>query len=154
MSCDIRLRAWAEICRCWRHLLLNWSGKRPDALCVRWRAADPWLDRGSAYWTSPSQNFDVAIGGVGEGQRRHDWLLDRAATYLRVHARLVEARPLAEWALAIDEAALGTDHPTVATDLNTWPSSCRTWGRLARTGHWPNGPWPSLRTCREPLDAN
>ena len=46
------------------------------------------------------------------------WLLDRAATYLRVHARLTEARPLLERALAIDEAAYGPDHPDVAPDLN------------------------------------
>jgi hypothetical protein len=32
------------------------------------------------------------------------WLLDRAATYLQVHACLAEARLLAERALAIDEA--------------------------------------------------
>jgi hypothetical protein len=46
------------------------------------------------------------------------WLLDRAATYLQVHAPLADARPLAERALAIDEAALGPDHPTVATLLD------------------------------------
>ena len=46
------------------------------------------------------------------------WLLDRAATYLQVHARLGEARPLAERALAIAEAAYGPDHPDVATRLN------------------------------------
>jgi len=46
------------------------------------------------------------------------WLLDRAATYLQVHAWPADARPLAERALAIDEAALGPDHPAVATDLN------------------------------------
>src|SRR5215475_2751876 len=46
------------------------------------------------------------------------WLLDRAATYLQVHARLQEARPLAERALAITEAAYGPDHPTVGTRLN------------------------------------
>ena len=32
------------------------------------------------------------------------WLLDRAATYLQVHARLAEARPLSERAVAISEA--------------------------------------------------
>jgi tetratricopeptide (TPR) repeat protein len=46
------------------------------------------------------------------------WLLDRAAVYLQMHARAADARPLAERALAIDEAALGPDHPAVATDLN------------------------------------
>jgi tetratricopeptide (TPR) repeat protein len=46
------------------------------------------------------------------------WLLDRAASYLRVHARLAEARPLAERALTITEAAYGPDHPTVAIRLN------------------------------------
>jgi tetratricopeptide (TPR) repeat protein len=42
------------------------------------------------------------------------WLLDRAATYLQVHARLADARPLAEQALAITEATLGLNHPDVA----------------------------------------
>ena len=46
------------------------------------------------------------------------WLLDRAGTYLQVHARLDDARPLLERALAIDEAAYGPDHPHVATALN------------------------------------
>jgi tetratricopeptide (TPR) repeat protein len=46
------------------------------------------------------------------------WLLDRAATYLQVHARLGEARPLAERALSITEAAHGPDHPDVGTRLN------------------------------------
>ena len=43
------------------------------------------------------------------------WLLGSAATYLQIHARFGDARPLAERALAIDEAAYGTD---VATRLN------------------------------------
>jgi Tetratricopeptide repeat len=45
------------------------------------------------------------------------WLLDRAGSYLRVHARPNDARPLLERALAIDEAAYGPDHPEVSTDL-------------------------------------
>jgi tetratricopeptide (TPR) repeat protein len=48
------------------------------------------------------------------------WLLDRAGTYLRVHARLTEARPLLERALAIDEAAYGPDHPDVTAALNNF----------------------------------
>jgi tetratricopeptide (TPR) repeat protein len=46
------------------------------------------------------------------------WLLDRAATYLQVQARLHEARPLAERALAITEYACRPDHPEVAARLN------------------------------------
>ena len=46
------------------------------------------------------------------------WLLDRAGTYLQVHARLADARDLLEQALAITEAAYGPDHPTVAAHLN------------------------------------
>jgi hypothetical protein len=45
-------------------------------------------------------------------------LLNETSTYLWVHARLAEARPLVERALAIDEAAYGPDHPDVAVDLN------------------------------------
>lgn len=48
------------------------------------------------------------------GRAEASWLLDRAATYLKVHARLAEARPLAERALAITETARGPDHPAVA----------------------------------------
>jgi tetratricopeptide (TPR) repeat protein len=46
------------------------------------------------------------------------WLLDRAATYLQVHAQFSEARPLAERALAIAEAAHGPAHRTTAVHLN------------------------------------
>jgi tetratricopeptide (TPR) repeat protein len=51
------------------------------------------------------------------GRDEASWLLDRAATYLQVHARLAEARPLAERALAITEGAHGPDHPAVGTRL-------------------------------------
>src|SRR5262249_23774776 len=55
------------------------------------------------------------LPGPGEqpGRPEASWLLDRAATYLWVHARLSEALPLAGRALAIDEAAYGPDHPEV-----------------------------------------
>jgi hypothetical protein len=46
------------------------------------------------------------------------WLLDRAATYLQVHARLSEARPLAERALTIVETAHGPEHAVTAAYLN------------------------------------
>src|SRR6266536_2354778 len=57
------------------------------------------------------------------------WLLDRAAAYLRVHARLADARPLAERALAIGEAAYGPNHPEVATGLNNLAQILRDLGR-------------------------
>jgi hypothetical protein len=56
--------------------------------------------------------------GRGSSRAEASWLLDRAATYLQVHARLGEARLLAERALAITEAAYGPDYPTVGTDLH------------------------------------
>ena len=40
------------------------------------------------------------------GRAETSWLLDRAATYLQVHAQLGEAWPLAERALAIDRGRL------------------------------------------------
>ena len=46
------------------------------------------------------------------------WLLDQAGTYLRVQARLTEAKVLQDRALVIIEAAYGPDHPEVATHLN------------------------------------
>jgi tetratricopeptide (TPR) repeat protein len=45
------------------------------------------------------------------------WLLDRAGTYLQAHARLNDALPLRQRALAITEATHGPDHPDVATNL-------------------------------------
>ncbi len=55
---------------------------------------------------------------AGQDMADTAWLLDRAATYLQAHGRPADARPLAERALAIDEAALGPDHPTVAILLS------------------------------------
>jgi tetratricopeptide (TPR) repeat protein len=64
-------------------------------------------------------HFEHLPGLQGQpGRPEVSWLLDRAATYLQVHARLGEALPLAERALAIDEAAYGPDHPDVGTALN------------------------------------
>ena len=57
------------------------------------------------------------------------WLLDRAASYLQVRARLADARELAERALAIDEAAYGPDHPLVGRDLNDLALILRDLGR-------------------------
>jgi tetratricopeptide (TPR) repeat protein len=66
-----------------------------------------------------ADHFTALPGGQQDAARDDaSWLLDRAAAYLQVHARLAEARPLAERALAIDEAAYGPDHPAVATGLN------------------------------------
>jgi tetratricopeptide (TPR) repeat protein len=56
------------------------------------------------------------------------WLLDLAGNYLRVHARLTDARPLLERALAIDEAAYGPGHPSVADDLNNLAATLRDLG--------------------------
>ena len=72
----------------------------------------------------PVSGPDVAAGPDAA------WLMDRAATYLRVHARLEQARPLAERALAIDEAAYGPDHPDVATRLNNLAQIFRDLGQL------------------------
>ena len=57
------------------------------------------------------------------------WLLDRAASYLRVHGRLREARPLAERALAITEAVYGPNHPTVGIRLNNLAQILRDLGQ-------------------------
>jgi hypothetical protein len=46
------------------------------------------------------------------------WLLDQAGMYLRVQARLTDAKWLTQRALAIDEAAYGPDHPDVAIRLS------------------------------------
>lgn len=54
----------------------------------------------SHFGSAPGQAQDAGAADAS-------WLLGRAASYLQVHARLAEARPLAERALAIDEAARG-----------------------------------------------
>jgi tetratricopeptide (TPR) repeat protein len=68
----------------------------------------------------------LAVTGYLDGEEKPadavlqeaSWLLNRAGTYLRVHARPNDARPLHERALAIDEAAYGPDHPDVAAALS------------------------------------
>jgi tetratricopeptide (TPR) repeat protein len=78
----------------------------------RWAALLPHvLAAANSFDSLPRPAQDAAGADVS-------WLLDRAAAYLRVHARLAETRPLAERALTITEAAHGPDHPDVATDLN------------------------------------
>ena len=62
-----------------------------------------------------TSHFDIQRQDAGGADAAG--LLDRAATYLQVQARLAEARPLAERALAIDETAYGPDHPDVAIRL-------------------------------------
>jgi tetratricopeptide (TPR) repeat protein len=57
------------------------------------------------------------------------WLLNGAGTYLQVHARLNEARPLLERALAITEAAHGPDHPDVAACLNNLATALQDLGQ-------------------------
>jgi Tetratricopeptide repeat len=78
----------------------------------RWAALLPHVLAASSHFNSLSGPAQDAAGADVS------WLLDRAATYLQVHARLAEARLLAERALSITEAAYGPDHPTVATRLN------------------------------------
>jgi tetratricopeptide (TPR) repeat protein len=74
----------------------------------------------------------LSLPGSGGEQAVQDcsWLLDRAAAFLQVHGRPGEARPLAERALAIDEAAYGPDHPTVGTRLNNLATILRDLGEL------------------------
>ena len=76
-----------------------------------------------------TSHFDIDPQDAGGADAA--WLLDRAAGYLQVHARLAEARPLAERALAIDEAAYGPDHPNVAIGLNNLATILRGLGQLA-----------------------
>jgi tetratricopeptide (TPR) repeat protein len=57
-------------------------------------------------------------GEVKAAPERTSWLLDRAATYLRGRARLVEAREHSERALAISEAESGSDPRTLALRRN------------------------------------
>jgi tetratricopeptide (TPR) repeat protein len=78
----------------------------------RWAALLPHVLAAADHFTAlPAGQQDEARGDAS-------WLLDRAAAYLRVRARLAQARPLAERALAITEAAHGPDHPDVAIQLN------------------------------------
>jgi Tetratricopeptide repeat len=63
------------------------------------------------------------------GRQEDSWLLDRAAIYLQVHARLDEARPLAERAVAITEAAYGPDHSNVGIRLTNLAAIWRDLGQ-------------------------
>jgi tetratricopeptide (TPR) repeat protein len=56
------------------------------------------------------------------------WLLDLAGTYLRARARLNDALPLFERALAITEATYGPDHPNVGATLNNLAGALRALG--------------------------
>jgi tetratricopeptide (TPR) repeat protein len=76
-----------------------------------------------------TSHFDIQ--GQDAGGADAAGLMDRAATYLKVHARLAEARPLAERALAITEAAYGPDHPEVATRLSNLAVILRDLGQPA-----------------------
>ncbi|MGW6931367.1 FxSxx-COOH system tetratricopeptide repeat protein, partial [Lentzea sp. NPDC054927] len=59
------------------------------------------------------------------------WLLDHAATYLRVHSQPADAKPLYERALAINEAVYGPDHPSVAINLNSLGNALQDLGQPA-----------------------
>ncbi|MGW4944485.1 tetratricopeptide repeat protein, partial [Actinoplanes sp. NPDC004185] len=74
----------------------------------------------------------LSLPGPGREQAVRDgsWLLGRAAIFLQVHGRPGEARPLAERALAIDEAAYGPDHPEVGTYLSNLALILRDLGEL------------------------
>jgi tetratricopeptide (TPR) repeat protein len=78
----------------------------------RWAVLLPHVLAAADHFTALPGDQQPAVWGDAS------WLLDRAAAYLQVHARLPQARALAERALAIDEAAYGPGHPEVATDLN------------------------------------
>ena len=102
-------------------------------------------------WPRPATSSPFPARRSSRAGRMLSWLLDRAATYLQVHARLAEARPLAERALAIDEAAYGPDHPDVATGLNNLALILAGPGPAgSRPGRWPNAPWPSPRPPTAP----
>jgi tetratricopeptide (TPR) repeat protein len=60
----------------------------------------------------------IIVGGNGTTADAMSLLLDRTGTYLQVHGRVREARPLVERALAIAEANYGPDHPIVAVHLH------------------------------------
>ena len=79
----------------------------------RWAVLLPHVLAATQHWprSTPSQQVepDATVW------QDCSWLLDRAGTYLQVHGRFVEARPLLERALAITEAVHGPDHPDVAT---------------------------------------
>jgi hypothetical protein len=95
-----------------------------------------------------TSHFDIQRQDAGGADAAG--LLDRAATYLQVQARLAEARPLAERALAIDETAYGPDHPEVAIRLTVLLYILYGWGSWLGPGRWPNGPWPSTRLPTAP----
>lgn len=86
---------------------------------------------GGAAAARASRGRAGAAGRAGRagGDGGRGLLLDRAGTYLQVHARPADARELLEQALAIDEAAYGPDHPDIATLLANLAGSLRDLGQ-------------------------
>ena len=60
------------------------------------------------------------------------------------------ARPLAERALAIDEAVYGPDHPDVATALNNLAMILSDLGELDAARPLAERAWPSTRLSTDP----
>jgi tetratricopeptide (TPR) repeat protein len=68
---------------------------------------------------------------AGDDVARLTLLLTNAAGYLRMLGRPLDAQPLLERALTIDEATYGPDHPTAATHRNNLATVLRDLGRPA-----------------------
>ena len=92
---------------------------------LRWAVLLPHVLASAAHFTGLPRTAQDAIGAD------ISWLLDRASVYLRVHAQVADARPLAERALAIAEAAYGPDHPDVAARLTNLALNLRDLGLAA-----------------------
>ena len=87
----------------------------------RWAVLLPHVLAAAAFL---DQEQAPAAGPLQDGS----WLLDRAGAYLRARARLNDALPLFERALAIDEATCGPDHPDVSAALNNLAGALRDLG--------------------------
>src|SRR5262249_29624483 len=82
--------------------------------------------------TATGQANDAELAGSGQLAGDCVWLLDRAGTYLQVHARQAEAEPLKRRALAIVEAVYGSGPPRVAPRLSNLALVLRDLGQLDR----------------------
>ena len=112
-------RYWAEVAVG----LLHWSFPSNSWEVASWPACERLLPHVLAA-TGHAERLEVA--GEQAGQ-----LLDRASTFLRERGQYRQARPIAEWALAVTEAALGPADPEVAWRSDELGRVLRALGDLA-----------------------
>ncbi|OHV73983.1 FxSxx-COOH system tetratricopeptide repeat protein [Pseudofrankia sp. BMG5.36] len=107
--------------------LPNDIGRNPKAW-PRWRALLPHV---RAVLARAGTDPDASPPAPTTGSDAMSYLYDLTAGYLLEHGQFAEALPLAQRALAIDEALHGPDHPNVVAATLTIGEALRALGRAA-----------------------